>query len=48
MGFWFFALVIILSAVFGYFTDNWWNGIILFLFVWIVQIIIKMIREEVI
>ena len=46
MGKWKFILFILVSAAFGWFTKNSWNGILLFLVICVFNFVNELIREE--
>jgi hypothetical protein len=42
---WKFVLFIIIALIFGYFTHNSWNGILLFLFILLFNGILNIVKE---
>jgi hypothetical protein len=45
MGFWTFVLMILVAGVFGYFSKDWFNAGILFIFMCIFKLILSWIRD---
>lgn len=45
MGFWKFVLFILISGIFGYIAHSWWSGILLFVFICLINGLVNWVSE---